>query len=289
MIIVYTFVSSDISLGGARMSIIFHDKVNDGWAGGRYISFGLDPEFLRIKPTFDGNGYVDVYRTLMSFVRPIIDDVYDIINIFKINPSFYQSCGLSGYRALQSTIEHIHRYDVPILLDSKFGDVGHTAAHHADIAYHQLGVDAVTVNPLVNPYGLSVYDEYRETPKGCFILCYPSTENYLAKKLYKDIARDFGSRVGTGLIVGATNTKILRHVRTLAGDSTPILIPGVGPQGGKVEQVVPAVVNNFLVNGGRRFLKDAYTAFCNCDHNNFAKVVRHKVASFNATIVDMLK
>ena len=259
-----------------------------GWEDGRYISFGLDLECVHIRPKiFDGDGRFDVYQTLIHFAYPIIDKTHDLVNVvYKINPSFYQSCGSAGIEALSSIIRYIHQYDVPVIYDGKFGEIEHTATYQADTSYSLFGADAVTVSPLVDLNSIPIYDEYREISKGCFVICYPSTDNYLARKVYKDIARDLGQQEGIGLVVGANNIKILRHVRNLAGDDTAFLIPGLGAQGGVLALVIEASGKNILLHYSRYFLQDAYAAPIGHD---FASDIRCKLEVLNETIVSLLK
>ena len=269
------------------MSINFHDAMRAGWEDGRYISFGLDFECVHIRPKiFDEEGRFDVYQTLTYFAYPIVDKTHDLVNVYKINPAFYQSCGSAGIEALRSIIRYIHQYDVPVIYDGKFGEIEHTATYQADTAYAWFAADAVTVSPLVDLDSIAIYDEYREIPKGCFVICYPSTDNYLAQKVYKDIAHDIGQQKGIGLVVGANNTKILRHVRNLAGDDTALLIPGLGAQGGALGLVIRASGKNILPHYSRYFLQDAYAAPIGHD---FASAVRCKLEVLNETIVSLLR
>ncbi len=181
-----------------------------------------------------------VYR----FNEEIIRATSDLVCAYKPNSAFYEALGSSGIEALQKTCEIIPS-EIPVILDVKRGDISNTALKYADFAYDVIGADAVTVNPYMGFD--SVYPFFR-TGKCVFILCL--TSNNSAKDfqffdtgegpLYERVARaavDWSNEGEVGLVVGATKPETMIKIRDIAGDM-PILVPGVGAQGGDCEAVV---------------------------------------------------
>lgn len=221
------------------------------------LCVGLDPDPSRIA------------GDVASFNRAIIDATSDLVCCYKPNIAFYEALGQAGYDALRATIAAVPR-DVPILLDAKRGDVDSTAERYATAVFDVLGADAVTVSPYLGRDALEPFFRYRE--KGIFVLCRNSNPGASdiqdlevagvngAEPLYLRVAAlaDEWNGSGTvGLVVGATYPQQLERVRTRC-PRLPILVPGVGAQGGALEESVRAADNGsptgFLVNASRGVL-----------------------------------
>lgn len=202
------------------------------------LCVGLDPEPARmpISDTFEFN-------------RAIIDATADLVCAYKPNIAFYEAQGIEGLRALERTIAHIPS-DIPVIGDAKRGDIGNTALAYARALFEVLGFDAVTVNPYLGRDSLEPFLAYAE--RGIFILCRTSNpgaadfQDLLCQEGDQSIplfevvakrAREWNDRGNVGLVVGATFPEELKQVRELCPDM-PILIPGVGPQGGDLERAV---------------------------------------------------
>jgi orotidine-5'-phosphate decarboxylase len=206
------------------------------------VCVGLDPEIERFPRHIAAQP-----SPIFQFNKAIIDATADLVCAYK--PQFAHYAAYEAEDQLERTIEYIHKAypGVPVILDSKRGDVGNTAARYASEAFERYGADAVTVNPYMGSDALEPFLVHAD--KGVFILC--RTSNPGARdlqdllvgthKLYQVVAeftaRRWNARGNCGLIVGATYPADMAEVRALVGDM-PLLVPGVGAQGGDVAQAV---------------------------------------------------
>jgi len=206
------------------------------------VCVGLDPEIERFPRQLAGQG-----SPIFQFNKAIIDATADLVCAYK--PQFAHYAAYEAEDQLERTIEYIHRShpDVPVILDSKRGDVGNTAERYAIEAFERYGADAVTVNPYLGGDSLEPY--LRRADKGVIILCRTSNpgardlqdlmvgERALYQVVAQLAAQRWNSRGNCLLVVGATYPEELAQVRALVGDM-PLLVPGVGAQGGDVAQAV---------------------------------------------------
>jgi orotidine-5'-phosphate decarboxylase len=203
---------------------------------------GLDPEIERF-PRRIAAEPAPIFR----FNQAIIDATADLVCAYKPQFAHYAACGAEDQ--LERTIEYIHESHpgVPVILDAKRGDVGDTAERYAIEAFERYGADAVTVNPYLGGDALEPF--LRHADKGVVILCRTSNPGARdlqdcvigPRKLYQVVAeltaQRWNSRGNCLLVVGATYPRELAEVRALVGDM-PLLVPGVGAQGGDVAQAV---------------------------------------------------
>jgi orotidine-5'-phosphate decarboxylase len=206
------------------------------------VCVGLDPEIERFPSHIRAQP-----SPIFQFNRAIVDATADLVCAYK--PQFAHYAAYEAEDQLERTIEYIHRVHpgVPVILDSKRGDIGHTAERYAIEAFERYGADAVTVNPYLG--GDSLEPFLRHAERGVLILCRTSNPGASdlqdlqveGRPLYQVVAelaaRRWNSRGNCLLVVGATYPRELAEVRALVGDM-PLLVPGVGAQGGDVEQVV---------------------------------------------------
>jgi len=206
------------------------------------VCVGLDPEIERFPRHLAAQG-----SPIFQFNKAIIDATADLVCAYK--PQFAHYAAYEAEDQLERTIEYIHRShpDVPVILDSKRGDVGNTAERYAIEAFERYGADAVTVNPYLGGDSLEPY--LRRADKGVIILCRTSNpgardlqdlkvgELALYQVVAQLAAQRWNSRGNCLLVVGATYPEELAQVRALVGDM-PLLVPGVGAQGGDVGQAV---------------------------------------------------
>ena len=185
--------------------------------------------------------------------RRLIEQTLPYACSYKPNIAFYEAFGLPGLSALKRTLEMIPR-DTPVILDAKRGDIGATAEAYAEALFGCYGADAATVSPYLG--GEAVQPLLAREGKGVFVLCRtsnpqagnlqrlrvsgPGRERTEEVPLYLQVAREacsWGREVG--LVVGATDPEALETVRR-ALPAVWILCPGIGPQGGSLEQAVRA-------------------------------------------------
>jgi orotidine-5'-phosphate decarboxylase len=208
------------------------------------VCVGLDPEIERFPPSLSGGA-----ARIFDFNKAIVDATADLVCCFK--PQFAHYAAHGAEDQLLRTIEYIHQKypGVPVVLDAKRGDVGNTAERYAREAFERYAADAVTVNPYLG--GDSLEPFLRHSDRGVVILCRTSNPGARdlqdlevdGRKLYHVVAemaaKRWNSRGNCLLVVGATYPRELAEVREIVGDM-PLLMPGVGAQGGDVEAAVKA-------------------------------------------------
>ncbi len=217
---------------------------------GRHLVVGLDTDPQRV-PDSVSPGAAAAERVI-EFNRRIVEATAEVACAYKPNAAFYEALGGDGFQALAETIAAVRR-DAPgtaVILDAKRGDIGSTNAGYVAAAFDQLGADAVTVHPYLGGEALAPFLERRE--KLVFVLARTSNpgagefQDLLADglPLYRHVARavagDWNTAGNCGLVVGATYPEEMRLVREGVPAGMPILIPGVGAQGGDVTAVVAA-------------------------------------------------
>lgn len=226
------------------------------WAKGNFVCVGLDSEFGKIPESARQRGSerdVSVANTIVAFNKAIVEATKGIVCAYKPNIAFYEAYGDEGIAALQRTILDIHAVapDVPVILDAKRADIGNTNKCYVQLAFGFLQADAITVHPYLGQEALRPFLEQKG--KGVIVLCRTSNPGagefqdcmvgvttipfyqYVAMR----VAESWNKNGNCALVVGATYPEELREVRSIVGDM-PILIPGIGAQGGDVEKTVTA-------------------------------------------------
>ena len=202
------------------------------------VGLDPDPDLMPIGDVFEFN-------------RTIIDATKDLVCAYKPNVAFYDWLGEEGHRALRRTLEHIPP-DIPVIGDSKRGDVQPASRFHAKAMFEMWGFDAATINPYGGRDAVQPFLDYSD--KGVFVWCRssnpgareiqdllvtsPDDEGH--RPLYEWIARraaEWNEQGNVGLVVGAPYPEELKRVREMCPDM-PILIPGVGVQQGSLELAV---------------------------------------------------
>lgn len=223
------------------------------------LCVGLDPD-LEMMPKKVG---------LFNFNKAIIDATSDLVCAYKLNLAFYEAQGDEGLDALKHTIKHIPDY-IPVIGDGKRGDIGNTAKAYARAIFSNFNFDATTVNPYLGFDSIEPFIQYTE--KGVFILCRTSNagavdfqslrcETELGyRSLFEIVALkaiQWNTHGNIGLVVGATYPEELRLIRESQPDM-PILIPGVGAQGGDLDLAVRYGVDSqregAIINSSRQII-----------------------------------
>ena len=206
------------------------------------LCVGLDRDPARIPAGVDS----------VAFLREIIDATSDLVCCYKPNSAFFEQDGAAGFSALKALIDAVP-HDVPVLLDAKRGDIGHTAAAYARAVFEHFGADAVTVNPYLGADALEPFFAYED--RHSFVVCRTSNPSAVdvqdlpvgegARPLYEHIAMlasGWNTRGNVGLVVGATYPDEAARIRELCPDML-MLMPGVGAQEGELEAAVHATVD----------------------------------------------
>ena len=222
----------------------FRNRLAAAWAASdSLLCVGLDPDPSRF-PDYVGQES----RAIEFFCDMIIDSTGDLVCAFKPQIAYFAAHGAE--KALENICNRIRR-DFPrvmLILDAKRGDIGDTAEMYAREAFDRYGADAVTVNPWLGTDSLEPF--FSRSDRGVFVLCrtsnpgsgeLQSVRDANGEALYETVAKraatEWSKRAAVGLVVGATKPDELRRVRELVGD-LPLLVPGVGAQGGDAATVV---------------------------------------------------
>jgi orotidine-5'-phosphate decarboxylase len=211
------------------------------------VCVGLDPE-----PTKFPAKFTEDPDAIFAFCRDIADATADYACCFKPQIAHFAAHGAEG--ALERLIAYIHATHpgIPVILDAKRGDIGSTAQQYAAEAFDRFGADAVTANPYLGRDSVQPFLDRAD--KGVVVLCHTSNpgardfqelgvrdghggERPLYQHVAVTVANDWNAHGNCALVVGATFPEELSQVRALVGD-VPLLIPGVGAQGGDVEAVI---------------------------------------------------
>jgi len=224
----------------------FHQQLQSAWASqGSMLCVGFDPDPQRLPPSLQGKP-----EGIYEFCREIADATADLVCAFK--PQFAYFASQRAEAQLEKLIKHLKdKYPhIPVILDSKRGDIGSTSDHYALEAFERYGADAVTVNPYM---GFDTIEPYlKHVDKGVIVLCRTSNPGgsdlqFLniesGEPLYLHVAKlaaqKWNSSGQISLVVGATFPEEIAKVRAIVGDM-PLLIPGIGAQGGDIDATVKA-------------------------------------------------
>ena len=238
-------------------------------------------------------------RAAVEFNRAIVDATADLACAFKPNIAFYEALGMPGLRALEATVSQIRDVapNCVIIIDAKRGDIGNTVEAYAKAMFDVWGFDAVTVNPWG---GMDTVEPWLgHADKGVFVWCRGSNPGAGdlqdlvvdgGESVYMRLARDLAglpAQGNLGLVVGATAPEQLAAVREVCPDM-PVLIPGVGAQGGDLEA---SVRNGVDANGRLAVINSGRGIIYASSGADFATAARAAAArlrdGINATLDDM--
>ena len=223
----------------------FIDTLSSAWkTNDSLLCVGLDPDPAKFPAHLKGRP-----DAIFEFCSAIADATADLVCCFK--PQIAYFAAHQAEDQLQALIAHIHARHpgIPVILDAKRGDIGSTAEQYAIEAFERYRADALTVNPYMGKDSVEPYLAYAD--KGVILLCRTSNPGgsdlqFLdvgGKKLYEHvaeiIARDWNVTGQCALVVGATFPGEIARVREIVGEM-PLLVPGIGAQGGDVEATLHA-------------------------------------------------
>ena len=227
----------------------FHDKLTRAWVrADSLLCVGLDPDPAKIPSHISGP------EAIFSFCASIVDATADLVCAFKPQIAYFNAIGAEDQLERLCAHIRVNHPDVVLILDAKRGDIGPTAERYSVEAFERYGADAVTVNPYMGGDTLEPFLAHEG--KGVIVLCRTSNpgsgdfQSLVAddsagntSPLYEHVARraasEWSKRGDVALVVGATYPEELARVRSIVGD-LPLLVPGIGAQGGDVEATVRA-------------------------------------------------
>jgi len=226
------------------------------------LCVGLDPDPAKFPAHLKGSD-----DKIFEFCAAIVDATADLVCSFK--PQIAYFAARRAEDQLEALIAHIHEKHpgIPVILDAKRGDIGSTAEQYAVEAFERYKADAVTVNPYMGRDSVEPYLAYPD--KGVILLCRTSNPGgsdlqFLetnGEKLYERVARlaagEWNTSGQMSLVVGATFPSEIARVRAIVGD-LPLLVPGIGAQGGDIEATVKAGrsanATGLMINSSRAIL-----------------------------------
>ena len=242
------------------------------------LCVGLDPEPSKFPATMRGDA-----TKIYDFCAAIVDATHDLVNSFKPQIAYF-----AAHRAedqLEKLMEHMRRVapHVPVILDAKRGDIGSTAEQYAKEAFERYGADAVTLSPFMGFDSITPYLKYEG--KGAFLLCRtsnPGGDDLQAQVLadvpgqphmFEHVAKlaqgPWNTNGQLGLVVGATRPQEIERVRAVA-PTLPLLIPGVGAQGGDAVATVKAA----KIGGGPIIINSSRAVLYASQGEDFATAAR---------------
>ncbi len=265
----------------------FIEKLKSAWKTNEsMVCVGLDPDLAKL-PT----AVPKTLSGLFEFNKAIVDATADLVCAFK--PQIAYFAALSAEDVLKDTMDYIRgQYpNIPIILDAKRSDIGSTAEQYAREAFERYQADAVTVNPYLGGEALTPFLDYQD--KGIIILCRTSNPGAAELQdleidgdpLFLHVARKaathWNRHNNCGLVVGATWPSQLRQVRQAVGD-IPLLVPGVGAQGGSAHDVVQNGTDSeglgLIINSSRGVLyassKEDYPAAARREANHLKQLIK---------------
>lgn len=253
--------SSSVGRGGpdmsphteAKMGSTFYEMLENRWSQGKFVCVGLDSEYVKIpediRARADSAGIAQ-----FEFNKAIIDATHDLVGAYKPNAAFYEAQAANGgIEALRMTIHYIkeHYPDIPVILDAKRADIGNTNNGYSQFAFDDLKADAITVHPYFGREAMKPFLD--RTDKGIIVLARTSNpgagefqdllvgeaQEPLYKVIARDVAENWNGNGNVAIVAGATYPQEIADIRSVIGNM-PLLIPGIGSQGGDLEKAVLA-------------------------------------------------
>lgn len=223
-----------------------------------FLCIGLDTDLEKIPKHL-----LDEDDPIFSFNKSIIDATSDLAAAYKPNLAFYEAYGAKGWLSLEKTIAYLKTKEVFTIADAKRGDIGNTSGRYAAAFFSKLDFDAVTVAPYMGSDSVGPFLEY----SGKWVVLLALTSNRGAddfqmissadgRKIFEHVltgSAAWGSVENMMYVVGATKAEMLSDIRKMVPDHF-LLVPGVGAQGGSLEEVAAHGLNGdcgLLVNSSR--------------------------------------
>jgi len=236
------------------------------WLANHFVCVGLDPEYARLPAVLKEDHSIE--EAFYIFGREIIAATHELVCAYKPNSAFYEAQGDAGMRALARIIAYSKKHypTIPVILDAKRADIGNTNQGYVSAAFEHLQADAITVHPYLGKEALAPFLQRRD--KGIIVLVKTSNPGSgelqdlpvgpAGEPLYlvvaRNVAQKWNSNGNCALVVGATYPSDIARVRAVV-DDLPLLIPGIGAQGGDLAATVRAARNSrgsgMIINSSR--------------------------------------
>ena len=234
-----------------QLTQAIHDKSS-------FLCIGLDVDLDKI-PTH----LLDQEDPIFAFNKAIIDATHHLAVAYKPNTAFYESYGTKGWQALEKTIAYlnVNHPEIFTIADAKRGDIGNTSTRYAKAFFDHMGFDALTIAPYMGRDSVEPFLAFEDK----FVILLALTSNPgafdfqvsdAAQNLFEQVlqtAQTYKNHERLMFVVGATKTEYLSRVRAIAASSF-LLVPGVGAQGGSLDEVCAHALNDqvgLLINSSR--------------------------------------
>ncbi|NNE03706.1 MAG: orotidine-5'-phosphate decarboxylase [Eudoraea sp.] len=225
-----------------------------------FLCIGLDTDLEKIPAHL-----LDEDDPIFEFNKAIIDATHQLCVAFKPNIAFYEAYGIKGWEALEKTIRYLNKEypEIFTIADAKRGDIGNTSTRYAKAFFEDLDFDSITVAPYMGKDSVEPFLEF--TNKHTILLALTSnagaydfqTKLVEGQELYKEVittSKTYKNSENLMYVIGATKATYLRDIRSIVPDSF-LLVPGVGAQGGSLEEVCTYGLNKknvgLLINSSR--------------------------------------
>ncbi len=255
-----------------------------------FLCVGLDIDLEKI-PTY----LLSEEDPIFSFNKAIIDATHKFCVAYKPNIAFYEANGIDGWKALEKTISYLHQEypEIYSIADAKRGDIGNTSRMYAKTFLKDLGFDSVTVAPYMGKDSVEPFLEFEN--KHAILLALTSNEGAFdfqtqkidGEELYKKVIRvsqTWENADRLMYVIGATKAEFLTEIRKIIPENF-LLVPGVGTQGGKLEDVCKyGLTKNvgLLVNSSRKII---YAS----ESSNFAEIAGAKAEILQRQMAEELR
>ena len=254
-----------------------------------FLCIGLDVDLNKIPKHL-----LEEDDPIFAFNKAIIDATHQLCVAYKPNTAFYEAYGLNGWKALEKTINYLNTNfpEIYTIGDAKRGDIGNTSTMYAKAFFEDLGFDSVTVAPYMGKDSVEPFLAFKNkhtillaltSNKGAFDF---QTEIMEGKELYKQVletSKTWTNSQNLMYVVGATKAEYLGDIRKIIPDSF-ILVPGVGAQGGNLQDVCKYGMNDqvgLLINSSRGII---YAS----QDRDFAKASAEKASELQRQMQEIL-
>jgi orotidine-5'-phosphate decarboxylase len=224
-----------------------------------FLCVGLDSEFEKIPSTL-----LSAVDPVFEFNKRIIDATHEFAVAYKPNVAFYECYGAKGWISLEATVRYIkNNYpDIFVIADAKRGDIGNTSKMYAKAFLENMPFDAITVAPYMGEDSVTPFLSYKDkwvvllaltSNKGADNFQYHDEDGIKLFERVLSVSQKWGTINNMMYVVGATRADMLKDIRQLVPDHF-LLVPGVGAQGGSLEEVAKYGMNSrcgLLVNSSR--------------------------------------
>ena len=254
-----------------------------------FLCIGLDVDLQKI-PAF----LLEKEDPIFEFNKAIIDATHHLCVAYKPNTAFYEAYGIKGWISLEKTIKYINdkHPEIFTIADAKRGDIGNTSSMYAKAFFEDLLFDSITVAPYMGKDSVEPFLAFKN--KHTILLALTSnagafdfqTKEINGREVYKQVletSKSWKNAENLMYVVGATKASFLAEIRKIIPDAF-LLVPGVGAQGGNLQDVCKYGMNNqvgLLINSSRGILYASKDA-------DFAKAASEKAAELQAEMAEIL-